>query len=244
MSVTSPAIEGMSRARCANARWRSGGESAPRGCRELRADAQGRAEQHGELAYLLEPDLKEAYGGLREATNLRAHRRVVVGRRSTIGVAAGARRPARRARRPAPRATGRAADRLLLQEQDAVASSVRISLTPTHCCARCARRVERWRTPTMSPGTAWSGPCANLDGACWADASWTKSRGNGVRSAEGVVELDGEAVLGARRRPGPAMPASACARRRRRRRTVWSSRLPCSNAFADAQVGPACPVAA
>jgi [protein-PII] uridylyltransferase len=39
---------------------------------ELQATVRERAEAHGELAHLLEPDLKESYGGLRDLTVLRA----------------------------------------------------------------------------------------------------------------------------------------------------------------------------
>src|SRR4051795_10459127 len=51
------------------ASWRS---SASRLLPELRDLRRGRARQVGELAFLLEPDLKEAYGGLREGQVLRA----------------------------------------------------------------------------------------------------------------------------------------------------------------------------
>ncbi|HYO35227.1 MAG TPA: [protein-PII] uridylyltransferase, partial [Geodermatophilus sp.] len=51
------------------ASWR---QSASRLLPELRDLRRGRARQLGELAFLLEPDLKEAYGGLREGQVLRA----------------------------------------------------------------------------------------------------------------------------------------------------------------------------
>ncbi|NEM07229.1 [protein-PII] uridylyltransferase [Geodermatophilus normandii] len=51
------------------ASWR---QSASRLLPELRDLRRGRARQVGELAFLLEPDLKEAYGGLREGQVLRA----------------------------------------------------------------------------------------------------------------------------------------------------------------------------
>src|ERR687890_1298916 len=49
--------------------WR---QSAARLLPQLRDLRRGRARQVGELAFLLEPDLKEAYGGLREGQVLRA----------------------------------------------------------------------------------------------------------------------------------------------------------------------------
>ncbi|GAB3322583.1 [protein-PII] uridylyltransferase [Geodermatophilus aquaeductus] len=51
------------------ASWR---QSASRLLPQLRDLRRGRARQVGELAFLLEPDLKEAYGGLREGQVLRA----------------------------------------------------------------------------------------------------------------------------------------------------------------------------
>jgi [protein-PII] uridylyltransferase len=51
------------------ASWR---QSASRLLPQLRDLRRGRARQIGELAFLLEPDLKEAYGGLREGQVLRA----------------------------------------------------------------------------------------------------------------------------------------------------------------------------
>src|SRR3954465_15362718 len=51
------------------ASWRS---SAGKLLPQLRDLRRGRARQVGELAFLLEPDLKEAYGGLREGQVLRA----------------------------------------------------------------------------------------------------------------------------------------------------------------------------
>ena len=53
----------------ARAGWR---QSASRLLPQLRDLRRGRARQLGELAFLLEPDLKEAYGGLREGQVLRA----------------------------------------------------------------------------------------------------------------------------------------------------------------------------
>src|SRR6266487_5520286 len=50
-------------------RWRA---TARERLEQLRAACQRRAERHGELAFLLEPDLKEARGGLRDGLAVRA----------------------------------------------------------------------------------------------------------------------------------------------------------------------------
>ena len=87
---------------------------------QLREDVLARAERAGELAHLLEPDLKEAYGGLRDTTVLRAvaaswvtdipHETLVAPHTRLLDV-----------RDALHLTTGRAADRLLMQEQTAVA---------------------------------------------------------------------------------------------------------------------------
>lgn len=38
----------------------------------MHGEVLGRAQRNGDLAHLLEPDLKESYGGLRDVTVLRA----------------------------------------------------------------------------------------------------------------------------------------------------------------------------
>jgi [protein-PII] uridylyltransferase len=87
---------------------------------ELQAMHTERAERSGELAFLLEPDLKEARGGLRDATAIHA-----------IAAAWVAPGPGPRvraaqdfildARHALHEVTGRGSDRLVLQEQDEVA---------------------------------------------------------------------------------------------------------------------------
>src|SRR5690606_36363699 len=49
--------------------WRA---MAPQRVDELRAFVEERKDSNGDLAYLLEPDLKESYGGLRDLTVMRA----------------------------------------------------------------------------------------------------------------------------------------------------------------------------
>src|SRR5262249_45342626 len=87
---------------------------------ELQALHTERAERSGGLAFLLEPDLQEARGGLRDANAIFA-----------AAAASGAPRPGPRvraaqefildARHALHEVTGRGADRLVLQEQDEVA---------------------------------------------------------------------------------------------------------------------------
>ncbi|GAA1977402.1 ACT domain-containing protein [Catenulispora subtropica] len=91
---------------------------------DLRAEYAARLERHGELAYRLEGDLKEARGGLRDSTMLR-----FISASWLVDVPHGAPERAREflldVRDALHGVSGRALDRLLLQEQDAVAAALR-----------------------------------------------------------------------------------------------------------------------
>jgi [protein-PII] uridylyltransferase len=91
---------------------------------DLREEYAGRLERHGELAYRLEGDLKEARGGLRDSTMLR-----FISASWLVDVPHGAPERAREflldVRDALHGVSGRALDRLLLQEQDAVAALLR-----------------------------------------------------------------------------------------------------------------------
>jgi len=87
---------------------------------QLEASLSERHQRAGELAYLLEPDLKEARGGLRDITALRA-----IAASSAIevpiGRISGAESLLANVREALHIASGRDKDRLLFQEQDKVA---------------------------------------------------------------------------------------------------------------------------
>jgi [protein-PII] uridylyltransferase len=107
----------------ARADWRA---DAPRRLPEVRAVRTERLELHGELAYRLEGDLKEAIGGLRDANALTAiaaswladvpHGEPEAARTRLVDI-----------RDALHITTGRSADRLLLQEQDDVAAQLGLS---------------------------------------------------------------------------------------------------------------------
>ena len=88
--------------------WRN---QAPKRLPELRDLCDERAERQGELQYLLEPDLKEARGGLRDATALRAVAASWLADAPREGLA-DARRSLLDVRDALHLATGRATDRL------------------------------------------------------------------------------------------------------------------------------------
>jgi len=89
----------------------------------LSASISERAERSGELAFLLEPDLKEARGGLRDINALRA-----ISESQLVDVAldrvAASEALISNARDTLHQITGRGRDQLLLTEQDAVAAKM------------------------------------------------------------------------------------------------------------------------
>ena len=97
--------------------WRA---FATRRLPDLLASCRARAERFGDLAFLVEPDLKEAHGGLRDVVVLRAVAASWVADvpHATLDPAHGRLLDVRDALHTV---TGRSTDRLSLQEQDAVA---------------------------------------------------------------------------------------------------------------------------
>ncbi len=87
---------------------------------DLFAGCAERAARTGDLAFSLEPDLKESRGGLRDLVSLRAVAASWVADVRHEGLDEARQTPARRARR-AHDVTGRPSDRLVLQDQAAIA---------------------------------------------------------------------------------------------------------------------------
>jgi len=93
---------------------------------QLRASLSERHERAGDLAYLLEPDLKEARGGLRDINALRA---ISLSGAVTVSLEhiSSAESVLNNAREALHLVTGRDKDRLLFQEQDKVAELLKYS---------------------------------------------------------------------------------------------------------------------
>ncbi|MFF0741953.1 [protein-PII] uridylyltransferase [Streptomyces sp. NPDC004111] len=177
--------------------WRN---QAPRRLPELHELCRERAERAGELQYLLEPDLKEAHGGLRDATALRAVAASWIADAPREGLA-DARRTLLDVRDALHLTSGRATDRLALQEQDQVAEELGVLdadvlLRQVYEAARTVsyagevtwREVHRVvRARSVRPRLK-----ALLGGRPAPERS---------PLADGVVEQDGEAVLARTARP-------------------------------------------
>ncbi|MFF7081627.1 [protein-PII] uridylyltransferase [Streptomyces lavendulae] len=176
---------------------------------QLHALCRERAERAGELRFLLEPDLKEARGGLRDATALRAVAASWLADAPREGLA-DARRRLLDARDALHLVTGRATDRLSLQEQPQVAA--RLGLLDADALLREVYEAARvisyagdvtWREVGRVLRARTARPrLRGLLGTRGAPA------GERAPLAEGVVESDGEAVLALAARPerDPVLP--------------------------------------
>ncbi|MFI6688925.1 [protein-PII] uridylyltransferase [Streptomyces sp. NPDC050485] len=180
---------------------------------ELDELCRERAERQGELQYLLEGDLKEARGGLRDATALRAVAASWLADAPREGLGE-ARRRLLDVRDALHLCTGRATDRLALQEQDAVAAELELLDADV-----MLRQVsESARVISYAGDVTWR----EVGRVLRARSARPRLRGLlGGRTAapgrtplaEGVVEQDGEVVLALAARPekDPVLPLRAAA---------------------------------
>ncbi|WP_405692184.1 [protein-PII] uridylyltransferase [Streptomyces sp. NBC_01185] len=179
--------------------WRN---QAPKRLPALDELCRERAERMGELQFLLEPDLKEARGGLRDATALRAVAASWVADAPREGLAE-ARRTLLDARDALHLTTGRATDRLALQEQDQVAGA--LGLLDADALLRHV--YEAARTVSYATDVTWR----EVNRVLRARSARPRLRtilGGGAKAApertplaDGVVEADGEVVLARTARP-------------------------------------------
>ncbi|MFB4421667.1 [protein-PII] uridylyltransferase [Streptomyces sp. QL37] len=178
--------------------WRN---QAPKRLPALDELCRERAERMGELQFLLEPDLKEARGGLRDATALRAVAASWVADAPREGLAE-ARRTLLDARDALHLTTGRATDRLALQEQDQVAGA--LGLLDADALLR--QVYEAARTVSYATDVTWREVNRVLRARSVRPRLRTilggaKAVPERTPLAEGVVEADGEVVLARTARP-------------------------------------------
>ncbi|MGW6589795.1 [protein-PII] uridylyltransferase [Streptomyces globisporus] len=181
--------------------WRN---QAPGRLPALHELCQERAERAGELQFLLEPDLKEARGGLRDATALRAVAASWVADAPREGLDR-ARRTLLDTRDALHLTTGRATDRLALQEQDQVAAALGLLDADT-----LLRQVyEAARTVSYATDVTWREVNRVLRArsarprlrALLSGGLGTKPAPERTPLADGVVDAEGEVVLARAARP-------------------------------------------
>jgi [protein-PII] uridylyltransferase len=195
--------------------WRN---QAPKRLPALHELCLERAERQGELSYLLEPDLKEARGGLRDVTALRAVAASWLADAPREGLEE-ARTRLLDARDALHLVTGRATDRLALQEQDQIAAALGLLDADTllRQVYEAARRISyasdvTWREVGRVLRSRESRPRLRglLGRGRTSAAPATPER---VPLADGVVEQEGEAVLALAAKPerDPVLPLRAAA---------------------------------
>ncbi|WP_239405860.1 [protein-PII] uridylyltransferase [Frankia sp. Cj3] len=165
-------------------RWRA---RAPRRLPELADMVADRARRHGEVAFLLEPDLKEARGGLRDVHALAAlaaawvaekpPERVLAAYRVLLDIRGEVRRLARGGER----------NRLLLQDTAAVAAA----LSYPDSSALAHATADAGRTISWTWDVTWYRVSAGLR----PPSRWLRSRPARRPLDEGVVEQNREAQL-------------------------------------------------
>ena len=166
--------------------WR---RRAPKRLPELREAVRARAERSGELAYLIEPDLVESYGGLRDTIVLRAVTASWVADRPHSAAIEESRGWLLTVRDALHRTTRRRSDRLLLQEQDEVADL--LGLLDADALLR--RVSEAGRAIAHASDVTWR----SVDRALTARSRRPRLRRKPTRRplAEGVVEHEREVVF-------------------------------------------------
>ncbi|WP_344569566.1 [protein-PII] uridylyltransferase [Streptomyces axinellae] len=195
---------------------------------ELHELAEERARRHGELRFLLEPDLKEARGGLRDITALRAVAASWLADAPREGLEE-ARTTLLDVRDILHLSTGRATDRLGLQDQDQVAEGLGMAdadilLRRVYEAAGAIAYAadvtwrEVGRVLRSRSGGARAARLRGLLGGgrrTGAQAGMRAAASAGERTplAESVVEHDGEASLALSARPDrdPVLPLRAAA---------------------------------
>jgi len=170
-------------ARRAGEQWRATGS---RWLRSLGDSVVDRHARSGEVAFLLEPDLKEGRGGLRDVQALHwaeAARRILF--EGDDAALAEAHDVVLEVRVELQRRTGKGADRLVLQEQDAVATA----LGDADADVMMGRLSAAARTIAWTSDDAWDRIGSVLRGPRGRVSAADRVLGDGLVLREGLVEL-------------------------------------------------------
>jgi [protein-PII] uridylyltransferase len=169
------------------AQWR--GRSS-RWLEALLTEIAGRHARHGEVAFLLEPDLKEGRGGLRD---VHARRWAAAAGNIVFDADDELLEPAhetlRAVRVELHRLTGKASDRLTLQEQDGVADALGLP----DADVLMARVAAAARTIAWTGDETWERIASSLRGPSGRSVSADRRAGPGLVLRDGLVELTPEA---------------------------------------------------
>ncbi len=166
-------------------RWR---RSANRRLAELRSAGTARAEQYGELAFLLEPDLKDSRGGMRDVLAIRAAAAAWIVEAPGPRVAA-AYRWLLDVRSALQRITRRSSDRLVMQERAPVARALEVTVDEL-----TRRTSQAGRDISFALDETWR----RVDAAARPQRRWSMRRVAGPQSRpldEGVIAAGGEVTL-------------------------------------------------
>ena len=181
--------------------------SGARWLTELSTRVRERHERAGEVAFLLEPDLKEGAGGMRDVHALRwaSAARTLLWEGDDSALDDGY-RVLLSARVELHRRTGRPGDVLALQEQDGVAAALGyVDADALMAAVATSGRTIAWRSED-----AWQRIDASLKGPLGRLVRRDKSLAPGLTLREGEVHLTAEADL---TDPGLALRAAAIAAR-------------------------------
>ncbi len=156
----------------------------------LSEGVEARHAKSGEVAFLLEPDLKDGRGGLRDVHSLRwaeAARRILLD--DDHHALANAYDALLSVRVELHRRTGKAVDRLLLQDQDGVA----LALGDADADVLMARVAAAARTVAWTSDDSWARIRSSLQGPVGRMAARDRVLGPGLVLRDGRVELAADA---------------------------------------------------
>ena len=156
---------------------------------ELESQMDQRHRTEGDVAFLLEPNLKESHGGLRDAAVLRSLPAAAPHLAELVDLEdmRSATETLTEVRVELHRIAGRALDRLLLQEQDQVAANLNYEDADSLCrsVSEAGRSIARLSDELWRRRTLWA-----PGGKLWRDGPAQR-----VTLEPGIVRLDGEIGL-------------------------------------------------